>query len=67
MSFEFKASGTVKNSLANLVHERLNIMYERLTNIVGQEEARALFANIIEDNTGEDLHGDDTRGVEQSV
>ena len=67
LSFEFKASGAVKNGLANLVQERMNIMYERLTDIVGPEEARALFAHILEENTGEDLHGDHTRGVEQSV
>ena len=67
LSFEFKASGAVKNSLANLVQERMNIMYERLTDIVGSEEARALFAHILEKNTGEDLHGDHPRGVEQSV
>lgn len=67
LSFEFKASGAVKNGLANLVQERMNIMYERLTDIVGPEEARALFAHILEKNTGEDLHGDHPRGVEQSV
>ena len=67
LSFEFKASGAVKNGLANLVQERMNIMYERLTDIVGPEEARELFAHILEDNTGEDLHGNHTRGVEQSV
>ena len=67
LSFEFKASGAVKNGLANLVQERMNIMYERLTDIVGQEEARALFVHILEKNTGEDLHGDHPRGVEQSV
>ena len=67
LSFEFKASGAVKNGLANLVQERMNIMYERLTDIVGREEARALFAHILEKNTGEDLHGDHPRGVEQSV
>lgn len=67
LSFEFKASGAVKNGLANLVQERMNIMYERLTDIVGPEEARALFAHILEKNTGEDLHGDHSRGVEQSV
>ena len=67
LSFEFKASGAVKNGLANLVQERMNIMYERLTDIVGPKEARALFAHILEDNTGEDLHGDHTRGVEQSI
>ncbi len=65
LSFEFTASGAVKNGLANLVQERMNIMYERLTDIVGPKEARALFAHILEDNTGEDLHGDHTRGVEQ--
>ena len=67
LSFEFKASGAVKNGLANLVQERMNIMYERLTDIVGPKEARALFAHILEDNTGEDLHGNHTKGVEQSV
>ena len=67
LSFEFEASGAVKNGLANLVQERMNIMYERLTDIVGQEEARALFAHILKKNTGEDLHGDHPRGVEQSV
>ena len=67
LSFEFKVSGAVKNGLANLVQERINIMYERLTDIVGPKEARALFAHILEDNTGEDLHGDHTRGVEQSI
>ena len=67
LSFEFKTSGAVKNGLANLVQERMNVLYERLTDIVGQEEARALFVDIIEDNTGEDLHGDHTRGVEKSV
>ncbi len=67
LSFEFKASGAVKNGLANLVQERMNIMYERLTDIVGPEEARALFAHILEKNTGENLHGDHPRGVEQSV
>lgn len=67
LSFEFTASGAVKNGLANLVQERMNVLYERLTDIVGQEEARALFADILEDNNGEDLHGDHTRGVEQSV
>ncbi len=67
LSFEFKASGAVKNGLANLVQERMNIMYERLTEIVGPKEARALFAHILEDNTGEDLHGNHTRSVEQSV
>ena len=64
LSFEFTASGAVKNGLANLVQERMNVLYERLTDIVGQEEARALFADILEDNTGENLHGDHTRGVE---
>ena len=67
LSFEFKTSGAVKNGLANLVQERMNVLYERLTDIVGPKEARALFVDIIEDNTGEDLHGDHTRGVEQSV
>ena len=67
LSFEFTASGAVKNGLANLVQERMNVLYERLTDIVGPEEARALFAHILEKNTGEDLHGDHTRGVEQSV
>ena len=67
LSFEFKASGAVKNGLANLVQERINIMYESLIDIVGPEEARALFVDIIEENTGEDLHGDYTRGVEKSV
>ncbi len=67
LSFEFKASGAVKNSLANLVQERLNVLYRRLTDIVGPEKARELFAHILEENTGEDLHGDHTRGVEQSV
>ena len=42
----------------------MNVLYERLTDIVGQEEARELFADILEDNTGENLHGDHTRGVE---
>ena len=64
LSFEFTASGAVKNGLANLVQERMNVLYERLTDIVGPEEARALFAHILEKNTGEDLHGDHTRGVE---
>ena len=64
LSFEFKASGAVKNGLANLVQERMNIMYERLTDIVGPEKARELFTHILEDNTGEDLHGNHTRGVE---
>ncbi|MCY3680270.1 MAG: hypothetical protein OXH16_02655 [Gemmatimonadetes bacterium] len=54
LSFEFKTSGAVKNGLANLVQERMNVLYERLTDIVGQEEARALFVDIIEDNIGED-------------
>ncbi|MXX15592.1 MAG: hypothetical protein F4Z86_19500 [Gemmatimonadetes bacterium] len=67
LSFEFKASGAVKNGLANLVQERMNIMYERLIDIVGPEEARTLFARILKKNTGEDLHGDHPRGVEQSV
>ncbi len=67
LSFEFKASGAVKNGLSNLVQERMNILYERLTDIVGPDEARELFTHILEDNTGEDLHGDHTRGVEQSV
>ena len=67
LSFEFKASGAVKNGLSNLVQERMNVLYERLTDIVGQDEARKLFAQIMEDNTGEDLHGDHTRGVEKSV
>ena len=67
LSFEFKASGAVKNGLANLVQERMNIMYERLIDIVGPEEARTLFAHILKKNTGEDLHGDHPRGVEQSV
>lgn len=67
LSFEFTASGAVKNGLANLVQERMNVLYERLTDIVGQEEARALFAQIMEDNTGEDLHDNHTTGVEQSV
>ena len=49
------------------LQERMNIMHERLTDIVGQKEARALFAHILEDNTGEDLHGDHTSGVEQSI
>ena len=66
LSFEFKTSGAVQNSLANLVQERMNILYERLTDIVGPKEARALFADIL-DNNGKDLHGDHTRGVEQSV
>ena len=35
LSFEFKASGAVKNGLAKLVRERMNILYERLTDIVG--------------------------------
>lgn len=67
LSFEFKTSGAVKNGLANLVQERMNVLYERLTDIVGQEEARALFARILKKNTGEDLHGDHPRGVEKSV
>ena len=67
LSFEFKVSGAVKNGLADLVQERMNIMYERLTDIVGPKEARELFVHILEDNTGEDLHGNHTRGVEQSV
>ena len=67
LSFEFKASGAVKNGLANLVQERMNVLYERLTDIVGPDEARELFTHILEDNTGEDLYGDHTRGVEQSV
>ncbi len=67
LSFEFKASGTVKNSLANLVQERMNMLYGRLTDIVGPDEARELFTHILEGNTGEDLHGDHTRGVEKSV
>ena len=54
LSFEFKASSAVKNGLANLVQERLNVLYRRLTDIVGPEEARALFVDIIENNTGED-------------
>ena len=67
LSFEFTASGAVKNGLAHLVQERMNVLYERLTDIVGPDEARELFTHILEDNTGEDLHGDHTRGVEQSV
>ena len=67
LSFEFKTSGAVKNGLAHLVQERMNVLYERLTDIVGPDEARELFTHILEDNTGEDLHGDHTRGVEQSV
>ena len=67
LSFEFKTSGAVKNGLSNLVQERLNVLYRRLTDIVGQDEARALFAQIMEDNTGEDLHDNHTTGVEQSV
>jgi hypothetical protein len=54
LSFEFKTSGAVKNGLANLVQERMNVLYERLTDIVGSKEARELFADILEDNTGED-------------
>lgn len=67
LSFEFKTSGAVKNGLSNLVQERMNVLYRRLTDIVGQDEARALFAQIMEDNTGEDLHDNHTTGVEQSV
>ena len=67
LSFEFKTSGAVKNGLANLVQERMNVLYKYLTDIVGPEEARALFADILEDNNGEDLHGNYTRGIEQSV
>lgn len=54
LSFEFKASGAVQNGLANLVQERMNVLYERLTDIVGPEEARALFADVLEDNNGKD-------------
>lgn len=67
LSFEFKTSGAVKNGLSNLVQERMNVLYRRLTDIVGQDEARAMFAQIMEDNTGEDLHDNHTTGVEQSV
>ena len=66
LSFEFKASGAVKNGLSNLVQERMNMLYGRLTDIVGPDEARALFADILDKN-GKDLHGNHTRGVEQSV
>ena len=45
----------------------MNVLYERLTDIVGPDEARELFTHILADNTGEDLHGDHTRGVEKSV
>ena len=67
LSFEFKASGAVKNGLASLVQERMNMLYGRLTDIVGPEEARALFADVLKDNNGKDLHGNHTRGVKQSV
>ena len=50
LSFEFKASGAVKNGLAYLVQERMNVLYERLTDIVGPEEARALFTDVLGDN-----------------
>ena len=66
LSFEFKTSGAVKNGLANLVQERMNMLYGRLTDIVGPDEARALFADVLDKN-GKDLHGNHTRGVEQSV
>ena len=66
LSFEFKASGAVKNGLSNLVQERMNMLYGRLTDIVGPDEARALFADVLDKN-GKDLHGNHTRGVEQSV
>ena len=67
LSSEFQLSGTAKDRLADLVQTRMNGLYGRLTDIVGPEKARKLFAHILEDNTGEDLHGDHTRGVEQSV
>ena len=67
LSFEFKASGAVKNGLASLVQERMNMLYGRLTDIVGPEEARALLADVLKDNNGKDLHGNYTRGVKQSV
>ena len=54
LSFEFKASGAVKNGLAHLVQERMNVLYERLTDIVGPEEARELFADVLEGNNGKD-------------
>lgn len=65
--FEFKASGAVKNGLSNLVQARMNVLYRRLIDIVGPDEARKLFADVLEDNNGKDLHGNHTRGVEQSV
>ena len=67
LSSEFQVSGIAKDRLADLVQTRMNGLYGRLTDIVGPEKARALFAHILEDNTGEDLHGDHTRGVKQSV
>ncbi len=66
LSSEFQVSGIAKDRLADLVQTRMNILYERLTDIVGSKEARELFADIL-DNSGKDLHGDHKRGVEQSV
>ena len=66
LSSEFQVSGIAKDRLADLVQTRMNILYERLTDIVGPKEARELFADIL-DNSGKDLHGDHKRGVEQSV
>ena len=67
LSFEFKASGAVKNGLASLVQERMNMLYGRLTDIVGPKEARAVLVDVLKDNNGKDLHGNHTRGVKQSV
>lgn len=67
LSFEFQASGAVKNGLANLVQERVRALYGHLAHIVGPEEAQTLFQNILEDHNGKDSHGNHTRRIEQSV
>ena len=67
LSFEFQASGAVKNGLANLVQERVRELYGHLAHIVGPKEAQTLFQNILEDHNGKDSHGDHTRRIERSV
>ena len=52
LSSEFQVNGTAKDRLADLVQTRLDGLYRRLTDIVGPEKARTLFAHILEDKHG---------------
>jgi hypothetical protein len=59
LSLEVKVSGAVKNGLANLVQGRMNELFSRLTDIVGNKEAQELFIQVLENQSSKtrEVHG----------